>query len=97
YQFELAATYRSYGLIEVGDSWEQSVLDYSGIRHSQRFLLFSKLPPQSLRFLMEFSYADACMRNPSANMFLLASIALSSCSWHSEHVPSLISNRSLPS
>src|SRR5699024_6529943 len=41
---ELPATYRPYGLIEVGDSWEQSVLYYGGIHHSQRFLLFTKLP-----------------------------------------------------
>src|SRR5699024_4570699 len=74
--FQLPATYRPYGLIEVGDSWEQSVLDYGGTHHSQRFLLFTKLPPQSLRFLMDFSYTDACMRNPSANMFLLAFISL---------------------
>src|SRR5699024_12804152 len=64
--FELPATYRPYSLIEVGDSWEQSVLDYSGIHHSQRILLFTKLHPQSLRFLMVFSSAYDCMRYPSA-------------------------------
>ena len=42
-------------MIEVGDSWEQSVLDYSGIQYGQRFLLWTKLFPQSLRFLMDLS------------------------------------------
>src|SRR5699024_9906775 len=55
FNFELPASSRAYGLIEVGDSWEQSVLDYGGTHHSQRFLLFTKLPPLSLRFLMDFS------------------------------------------
>src|SRR5699024_12753337 len=88
---ELPATYRPYGLIEVGNSWEQSVLYYGGVHHSQRFLLFTKLPPQSLRFFMGFSYADACMRSPSTNMFLLAFISLSSCSCQWKHLQSIIS------
>lgn len=52
---ELPATYRPYSLIEVGDSWEQSVLNYGGLRHSQRFLLLTELSPKSLRFLMDLS------------------------------------------